>query len=117
MRKLVVLVLAVFLSFGLANAVMAQSNLGGPGGEGEVFETQLAMAKAVPFEGTVLSHDVMCHCVVVQTAGGNLTLQDDYAKFQQDYNRLKGLKIGAKVKGEYKTVKFINYAMWVAYVK
>ena len=115
MRKLVVLALAVFLTFGLANAVMAQSNLGGPGGEGEVFETQLAMAKAVPFEGTVVSHDVMCHCVVVQTAGGNLTLQDDYAKFQQDYNRLKGLKIGAMVKGEYKTVKFINYAMWVAY--
>jgi hypothetical protein len=115
MRKIVVLALALFLTLGIANAVMAQANLGGPGGEGEVFETQLAMAKAVPFEGTVVSHDVMCHCVVVKTANGDLTMQDDYAKFQQDYNRLKGLKIGSMVKGEYKTVKYINYALWVAY--
>jgi hypothetical protein len=115
MRKLVVFALAAFLTFGLANMVMAQGNLGGPGGENEVFELQLAMAKAVPFEGTVVSHDVMCHCVVVQTAAGNLTLQDDYTKFQQDYNRLKGLKIGSTIKGEYKTVKYINYAIWVAY--
>jgi hypothetical protein len=115
MRKIVVLALALFLTLGMANAVMAQSNLGGPGGEGEVFETQLAMAKAVPFEGTVVSHDVMCHCVVVKTASGDLTMQDDYAKFQQDYNRMKGLKIGSMVKGEYKTVKYINYALWVAY--
>jgi hypothetical protein len=75
----------------------------------------LAMARAVPFEGTVVSHDVMCHCVVVRTASGDLTMQDDYAKFQQDYNRLKGLRIGSMVKGEYKTVKYINYALWVAY--
>jgi hypothetical protein len=115
MRRIVVLALALFLTLGITNAVMAQSNLGGPGGEGEVFETQLAMAKAIPFEGTVVSHDVMCHCVVVRTASGDLTMQDDYAKFQQDYNRLKGLKIGAAVKGEYKTVKYINYALWVAY--
>ena len=116
MRKMLALVvLAVFLSFGLVTMSFAQSNLGAPSGEGEVFETQLAMAKAMPFEGTVLSHDVMCHCMVVKTAGGNLTVQDDYAKFQQDYNRLKGLKIGAMVKGEYKTVNFINYATWVSY--
>jgi hypothetical protein len=113
MRKLVILALAVFLTFGLVSMVMAQA--GAPGGEGEVFQQQLALAKAMPFEGTVLSHDVMCHCVVVQTAGGNLTLQDDYAKFQQDYNRLQGLKIGSTIKGEYKTVKYINYALWVAY--
>ncbi len=69
----------------------------------------------MPFEGKVISHDIMCHCVVLETAAGNLTLQDDYAKFQQDYNRLKGLKIGSRVKGEYKTVNYINYALWVAY--
>ena len=113
MRKLVILAMAVFLTLGLANMVMAQTS--GPGGEGEVFELQLAMAKAVPFEGTVISHDVMCHCVVVKTASGDLTMQDDYAKFQQDYNRLKGLKIGSTIKGEYKTVRSINYALWVAY--
>ena len=115
MRKLVVLALAVFLTFGLANAVMAQGQLGAPGGEGEVFEQKLALAKAMPFEGTVVSHDVMCHCVVVKTANGDLTMQDDYAKFQQDYNRLKGLKIGSTVKGEYKTVNYINYALWLSY--
>ncbi len=115
MRKMLVIALAVFLSFGFITGVMAQANLGSPSGEGEVFENQLAMAKAMPFEGTVVSHDIMCHCVVVKTATGNLTLQDDYAKFQQDYNRLKGLKVGSMVKGEYKTVKFINYAMWVSY--
>jgi hypothetical protein len=113
MKRMLVIVLAVFLSFGYVSAVLAQSSA--PGGEGEVFESQLAMAKAMPFEGTVLSHDVMCHCIVVKTSMGNLTLQDDYAKFQQDYNRLKGLKIGAMIKGEYKTVNFINYATWVAY--
>jgi hypothetical protein len=115
MRKLVVLALAVFLTFGMASAVMAQVGMGAPGGEGEVFDQKLALAKAMPFEGTVVSHDVMCHCAVVQTASGMLTLQDDYAKFQQDYNRLKGLKIGSAVKGEYKTVNSINYAQWVAY--
>ena len=115
MRKIVVLALAVFLTLGIANAVMAQGQLGAPGGEGEVFEQKLALAKAMPFEGKVISHDIMCHCVVLETAAGNLTLQDDYAKFQQDYNRLKGLKIGSMVKGEYKTVNYINYALWVAY--
>ena len=115
MRKMVVVALAVFLTLGIAYTVMAQ--MGAPGGEGEVFEQKLAMSKAMPFEGTVLSHDVSCHCVVVKTAGGNLTLQDDYAKFEQDYNRLKGLKIGSMIRGEYKTVDFINYAMWVSYKK
>ena len=113
MRKIVVLALAVFLTLGMAMTVMAQ--MSAPGGEGEVFEQQLAIAKAMPFEGKVVSHDVMCHCVVVQTASGNLTMQDDYAKFQQDYNRMKGLKIGSMVKGEYKTVNYINYALWIAY--
>jgi hypothetical protein len=115
MRKIAVLALALFLTLGIANVVMAQGGMGAPGGEGEVFEQQLALAKAMSFEGKVVSHDIMCHCVVVETATGNLTLQDDYAKFQQDYNRLKGLKIGSMIKGEYKTVKYINYALWVAY--
>jgi len=115
MRKIVVLALAVFLGLGMASAAMAQLGSGAPGGEGEVFEQQMALAKAMPFEGKVVSHDVMCHCVVVQTASGNLTMQDDYAKFQQDYNRMKGLKIGSMVKGEYKMVNYINYALWIAY--
>jgi hypothetical protein len=115
MRKLAALALAVFLALGMANAAIAQIGMGAPGGEGEVFEQKLALVKAMPFEGQVISHDVMCHCIVVKTATGDLTLQDDYAKFQQDYNRLKGLKIGSMIKGEYKTVNYINYAQWVAY--
>jgi len=82
------------------SAVMAQSS--GPGGEGEVFEQQMALAKVMPFEGTVLSHDVMCHCVVVQTSMGNLTLQDDYTKFDQSYNRLKGLRVGSAIRASTK---------------
>ena len=39
-----------------------------------------------------------------------MTFQDDYAEFDQDYNRAKGLKIGAKAKIMYKTVNSINYA-------
>jgi hypothetical protein len=53
----------------------------------------------------------------VKTAEGNLTLQDDYARFDQEYNEIRGLKIGAKVKGMYKTVGYINYATSISYVK
>jgi hypothetical protein len=114
MRKMLAFVLlAVFLSFGFVTMSFAQQSA--VGGEGEVFEQQLALSKVMTFEGTVLSHDVLCHCIVVKTAMGNLTLQDDYAKFQQDYNRLKGLKIGAMIRGDYKTVNYINYAMMVSY--
>ena len=41
----------------------------------------------------------MCHCVIVKTPKGELTLQDDYAKFMQEYNQAKGLKVGAEVTG------------------
>ena len=115
MKKMLVVLLAMFLSLGCASAGLAQIQASAPGGEAEVFESQMAMANTISFEGVVLSHDVMCHCIVVKTASGNLTLQDDYAKFQLGYNRLKGIKIGSTVKGEYKTVNFISYLLWVAY--
>ena len=65
----------------------------------------------------MVSHDPMCHCVVVKTAKGELTLQDDYAKFMQDYNQAKGLKVGAEVTGVYKTVNHIHYLMSIALQK
>lgn len=108
MKKLLVLALAVFMSFGLITAVYAQ------GGDVEDFSKKMAAAKTMTFEGTVLSHDVTCHCVVVKTAKGELVLQDDYVKFDQDYNRAKGLKIGAAVKGEYKKISYLNYATSIA---
>jgi hypothetical protein len=113
MKKFLMIALAVVMGVSLVTAVFAQ-DLQSPG-----TEQQLAMAKAKPmkFSGEALSHDVKCHCVVVKTAEGTLTLQDDYAKFDQEYNRAKGLKIGAKVTGEYKTVNFINYALNFNYAK
>lgn len=111
MKKVLVLVLAVFLSLGSITTVLSQS----PADEYTGFQQKLATARMMTFEGIVLSHDPVCHCIVVKTDKGELVLQDDYAKFDQDYNRLKGLKIGAMVKGEYKTVNYINYAMSVQY--
>jgi hypothetical protein len=107
MKKVLMFALVLLVAATFGGIVFGQ-DLQSPG-----TEMQAAMAKAKPmkFEGTVLSHDVKCHCVVLKTANGDLTLQDDYAKFDGEYNRAKGLKIGSKVKGEYKTVMYINYAL------
>ena len=83
----------------------------------EAFMNQLSSAKVQKFSGTVLSHDVACHCIVVNTAKGELTLQDDYAKFMQEYDKAKGLKIGSNVVGTYKTVSHIHYATNLMYAK
>ena len=66
------------------------------------------------FEGTVLSHDVDCHCValkVPEIVTGILILQDNYATFDSDYDKIAGLAVGSKVRGTYKTVDYINYAL------
>ena len=39
-----------------------------------------------------------------------LFIQDDYAEFNQEYNKAKGLKLNATAKITYKTVDSINYA-------
>ena len=105
---------ALFLSF--STLAIAQGG-NDPGEQKEEFLNQLALAKSMKLEGTVLSHDVRCHCFVVKTDKGELTLQDDYVKFMDEYDRAKGLKIGKKVKGDYKTVDFINYAINLSYVE
>lgn len=112
MRKMLVMVLAVALGLGFATAAFSQG-----GAVNEAFQAKLAGAKLMPFEGEVLSHDVACHCIVVKTAQGELVLQDDYAKFDQEYNRAKGLKVGSKVKGEYKKVDYLNYAINIMLAK
>jgi hypothetical protein len=112
MKKLLVVFMAVLLSVGFVSTVFAQSDAPGSG-----FDQKFGTAKAATVEGTVLSHDVKCKCIVVKGANGNVTVQDDYAEFMQDYNRAKGLKIGSKVKITYKTVDFINYATKIENVK
>ena len=107
MKEVMSVVLAVLLAVVFVGSVFAQETTANPM---EEFNKKLAVAKSMTFEGTVLSHDVACHCIVVKGAKANLTVQDDYAVFTQDYNRAKGLKIGANVKVTYKTVDYINYA-------
>ncbi|HVN97304.1 MAG TPA: hypothetical protein VMT62_12825 [Syntrophorhabdaceae bacterium] len=116
MKRVLVVCMALLLTVMFAGAAMAQGDAGLQDLKAQ-FQQKMDAAKSMEFEGTVLSHDVLCHCFVVKGAKGNVTLQDDYTKFDQEYNRAKGLKIGAKVKGEYKSVNYLNYATSVSYVK
>jgi hypothetical protein len=108
MKKTLLMAVAVLFVLSFTGMVFAQAS---EDSSQAAFDQAFNKAKPMKFEGEVVSHDVKCHCVVLKTAKGNLTLQDDYAKFDEEYNRAKGLKIGAKTHGEYKTVMFINYGL------
>jgi len=104
--------LAVVASITFAAALYAQE--GGTGWAATMtqdFQQKWGTAKIHNFDGTVVSHDVACHCFVIKGAKGNIILQDDYAKFEQEYDKAKGLKIGEKAMGTYKTIDSINYAV------
>jgi hypothetical protein len=103
-----VVAVAVLLSIAFAGLVLAQGFP--PAQMTQEFQTKWGTAKARHFEGTVVSHDVACHCFVIKGAKGNLILQDDYAKFEQEYDKAKGLKVGEGAMGTYKTIDGINYA-------
>ena len=104
--------MALLTGLSFTGAVYAQAGAGGGQVSPDaIFQQKLSKARAMHFEGMVLSHDVACHCVVIRVGKGNLTVQDDYAKFDQEYDRTKGLPIGGKVSGTYKTVDYINYAL------
>lgn len=104
--------MALFTGLSFMGVVHAQAGaVGGQTSPDAIFEQKLAKAKEMQFQGTVLSHDVACHCAVIRVGKDNLTVQDDYAKFDQQYDRAKGLPIGGKVSGTYKTVDYINYAL------
>lgn len=112
MKRLLVVII-MLIAVGLVGSVYAATVA--PEGKSRVTEQEylaraFASAKDQVAEGTVLSHDVACHCIVLQTSSGNVVVQDDYASFNQDYNRAKGLKIGGRAKITYKTVDYINYA-------
>jgi hypothetical protein len=109
MKRAAVVVLAMLLAVSLGSVAFAQTIRGDT--PEAVFQQKLGAAKTINFEGEVLSHDVACHCIVLKGPKGTLTLQDDYAKFDQDYDRAKGIQKGAKIKGTYKVVDYINYAM------
>jgi hypothetical protein len=115
MKRAFYVVALLFFALFLAGQVMAQGSPAQAGFDKEAFQKALDLAKEVHFTGTVVSHDPMCHCVVLNTAKGELTLLDDYAKFMQEYDQAKGLKVGAQVKGVYKTVKHIHYITSISY--
>jgi hypothetical protein len=111
MKSLLAVCMAVLLSVVFVGGVFAGEDIK------DTFDQQFSKAKAMTVEGTVLSHDVKCKCIVVKGPSGNVTVQDDYAEFNQDYNRAKGLVINSKVKITYKTVGFINYATKIENIK
>ncbi|MGD0660580.1 MAG: hypothetical protein ABSD38_21170, partial [Syntrophorhabdales bacterium] len=105
--KALVVVLAIFACITFAAVLHAQQ--GGTGWAATMtqeFQTKWGSAKTHPFDGTVVSHDVACHCFVIKGAK-TIILQDDYAKFEQEYDKAKGLKVGEKATGTYKTVDMI----------
>ena len=114
MKRLLVVFMAVLLTVGFASAVFAAAGADVPGSG---FDEKLAKSKTMTVEGTVLSHDVKCKCIVLKGPNGNVTVQDDFAEFNQDYNRAKGLVVGGKAKITYKTVDYINYATKIEQVK
>jgi hypothetical protein len=115
MKRALLVAALFFFAFVFVGHALAQEGAGGAEWSKQAFMNQMSQAKVQNFTGTVLSHDPACHCVVVKTPRGELTLQDDYAKFMQEYDQAKGLKVGAKVKGTYKTVNYIHYLQAVSY--
>ena len=69
MKKLLVVFMAVLLSVAFVGAVYAQ----GPTHlKRQEFDKKFATAKTATVEGTVLSHDVKCHCFVIKGPNGNV---------------------------------------------
>jgi hypothetical protein len=103
---------AVLLSIAYGGIVLAQDSRATQAKQ--EFQKQWGTAEVQHFQGTVLAHDVPCHCFYVKEAKGNqLAIQDDYAKFEQGYDKKKGLKVGKPASGSYKTIDEINYAVEV----
>ena len=111
--KALVVLLAICASITCAAVIHAQQSpvAGWAATMSADFEKKWGPAKLHQFDGTVASHDVACHCFVIKGAKGSLILQDDYAKFEQEFDKAKGLKIGENATGTYKTVDMINYAI------
>ena len=112
--KALVVLLAILMGITFSAVLFAQQQGGGAGWAATMtaeFQTKWGSARMHNFEGKVVSHDVPCHCFVIKGAKGSIILQDDYAKFDQEYDKAKGLKVGGDAAGTYKTVDMINYAV------
>jgi hypothetical protein len=96
----------VLLAVAYGGIVLAQ----GSPAEQKEFQTKWGTAKVRHFHGTVVGHDLTCHCIFIKGARGSLCLQDDYAKFGQGYDKAKGLKVGKPAWGSYKTIDEIDWA-------
>lgn len=104
-----VVAIALLLAIAYGGIVLAQDSRVAQAKQ--EFQKQWGTAKDQHFQGTAVAHDVACHCFYVKRAKGNLALQDDYAKFDQGYDKEKGLKVGKQASGSYKTIDEINYAV------
>lgn len=103
---------ALFVGILAATAVCGQpAGLPGLAKAQDAFRQKIGEAEAKHFEGVVVSHDIACHCLVVESATGTLTLQEDYAEFDAGLEHAKGLEVGTRVSGTYKTVDYIDYAL------
>jgi hypothetical protein len=110
MNKLLMVFMAVLLSFVVGGGVFAQDS-GDYKSAMEEFDMHMAMAETVTVEGAVVIHELASHSIVIQGPNGNAAFRDDYARFNEVFNGAKDLKIGAKAKITYKTVDGGNYAI------
>jgi hypothetical protein len=83
----------------------------------EAMANKISLAKEMRFTGRVVSHESQQHSLAVDTSKGVLTFEDDYARFMQEYNEAKGIRVGAPVQGTYKTVNHVNYLTWIRYTE
>jgi hypothetical protein len=120
MKKALSVVVLVLSLFVLAFAGKALAMSGGAEWNTEAFMNEMAVAKEMRFTGRVVSRATRAsgqHSLAVATANGELTFRDEYARFGQEYNEAKGIKVGSPVQGTYKTIDNINYLTWIRYME
>jgi hypothetical protein len=119
MKKGLSVVLLSLFALAFVGKALAASG-GGAEWSREEFMNEMSLAKEMRFTGRVVSRasrKSQQHSLTVDTPKGQLTFRDDYARFMQDYNEAKGIRIGAAVQGTYKTVNDINYLTWIRYTE
>ena len=99
---------AVVLGVACAGLFFAQASP--PAKMTHEFQQKWEAAEVTPFQGTVLGHATCCRCIYIEETKGVLALRDDYAKFDQNYDTKKGLRVGKSSSGFYKTIDKVDYA-------
>ena len=85
---------AVLFSFVLMFAGQAFAQESPAEWDKQVFMNQLATAKVMKFSGTVVSHDVACHCIVVSTPGARLPFRTTMPSSCRNTTRRKVSRLG-----------------------